>query len=78
MKPNNKTSRALKMPKTRSAPMNNRSKSLLKDRAYAELKELILTGTFRPESFLSERQLVAQLGMSKTPIRAALERLETE
>lgn len=51
---------------------------LLKDRAYEALKEMILTEIFPPGSFLSERQLVARLDMSKTPIRAALERLENE
>jgi len=51
---------------------------LLKDRAYEALKELILQEVFPPGSFLSERQLAARLEMSKTPIRAALERLENE
>jgi DNA-binding GntR family transcriptional regulator len=51
---------------------------LLKERAYAELKQLVVSGEFPPGAFLSERQLAAQLGMSKTPIRAALERLEAE
>jgi DNA-binding GntR family transcriptional regulator len=52
--------------------------SLLKERAYAEIKKLILTGDCLPGTFLSERQLAAQFGMSKTPVRAALERLEQE
>ena len=51
---------------------------LLKDRAYEALKDLILQEVFPPGSFLSERQLAARLEMSKTPIRAALERLESE
>lgn len=51
---------------------------LLKDRAYESLKELILQEVFPPGSFLSERQLAVRLEMSKTPIRAALERLESE
>lgn len=51
---------------------------LLKDRAYEALKTLILQEVFPSGSFLSERQLVARLDMSKTPIRAALERLESE
>lgn len=51
---------------------------LLKDRAYDELKELILTGVYAPGTFLSERQLASQLGMSKTPIRSAIERLEMD
>ncbi len=53
-------------------------KVLLKDRAYAELKDLIQSGAFPPNSFLSERRLVEQLGMSKTPIRSALEQLEAQ
>jgi len=51
---------------------------LLKERAYAVLKERIITGIYPPGTFLSERGLVEQLEMSKTPIRAALERLEGE
>ncbi len=51
---------------------------LLKDRAYSELKQLIQDVTFEPGAFLSERQLAMQLGMSKTPVKAALERLELE
>jgi DNA-binding GntR family transcriptional regulator len=49
---------------------------LLKDRALGELKRLIQTGAFPPGAFLSERRLADQLGMSKTPIRSALEQLE--
>ena len=56
----------------------NSERTLLKDRAYDELKNLILDETFSPGTFLSERQLAARLGMSKTPIRSALERLEAE
>ena len=53
-------------------------KPLLRDQAYDRLKELILNGTIPPGTFLSERQLSDQLGMSKTPIRTALERLEID
>lgn len=59
-------------------PPGAERRALLKDRAYDELKRLILTGTYPPGTFLSERQLAAQLAMSKTPIRAALERLAAE
>lgn len=51
---------------------------LLKDRAYRELKSRILSGELPPGTFMSERQLSATMEMSKTPIRAALERLESE
>jgi DNA-binding GntR family transcriptional regulator len=50
----------------------------MKEQAYAEIKRGILGGVFPPGSFLAERQLAAGLGMSKTPVRAALERLEAE
>ena len=51
------------------------ARGLLKERAYDEIKRLILTGELNPGSFLAERQLAARLGMSKTPVRSALERL---
>jgi DNA-binding GntR family transcriptional regulator len=52
---------------------------LLKDQAYSALKRKILSGEFAGGTFLSERQLVIELGgMSKTPIRAALERLQAD
>ncbi len=51
---------------------------LLKDQAYARLKELIKTGEAPSGTFFSEKRLSSLLGMSKTPIRAALERLEAE
>ena len=60
------------------APASPAKKMLLKDTAYQKLKESILSGQFPPGSFLAERQLTGLLGMSKTPIRAALEHLESE
>jgi DNA-binding GntR family transcriptional regulator len=57
---------------------NGRSSKRSPRGAYAELKALIQGGHFPPGSFLSERQLSQQLGMSKTPIRAALEHLEAQ
>jgi len=54
------------------------ARSLLQDRAYDELKELIQGGTYPAGTFLSERQLAGKLGMSKTPIKSALTRLDME
>lgn len=51
---------------------------LLKEVAYTKIKESILNGQFAPGDFLSERELIELLGMSKTPIKSALTRLETE
>lgn len=53
-------------------------RSLLKERAYTRIKAAILNGDFATAGFIAERQLAEQLGMSKTPVRAALERLEAE
>jgi DNA-binding GntR family transcriptional regulator len=53
-------------------------RSLMKDRAYEEIKRGILRNDFPPGSFLAERQLAERLGMSKTPVKAALERLALE
>lgn len=50
----------------------------LKARAYRQLKELILSDALSPGTFLSERQFAAKLGMSKTPVRLAIERLASE
>ncbi len=54
------------------------ARSLLQDRAYDELKKLIQSGAFASGTFLSERGLARDLGMSKTPVRAALVRLDIE
>jgi DNA-binding GntR family transcriptional regulator len=54
------------------------SRTLLKERAYAEIKQRILRGDLPASTFLSERHMASQLSMSKTPVRAALERLEFE
>jgi len=51
---------------------------LLKDVAYNKIKELILTEYFAPNQMLSERELIEILEMSKTPIKSALTRLESE
>ncbi|WP_246628176.1 GntR family transcriptional regulator [Paenibacillus oenotherae] len=54
------------------------SAPLLKDIAYNQIKEHILDERFEPGRFLSERELIELLQMSKTPIKSALTRLETE
>ncbi|MDX1963241.1 MAG: GntR family transcriptional regulator [Pirellulales bacterium] len=54
------------------------SRALLKDRAYDAIKSRLQDARFPAGTLLSERQLETLLGMSKTPIKAALERLEQE
>src|SRR5215510_8543834 len=65
-------------PRTAKPAAVNGNRRLLKERAYRHIKQRILNGSFAPAEFLSERQLAGQLAMSKTPVRAALERLESE
>jgi GntR family transcriptional regulator of vanillate catabolism len=47
-------------------------------RAVLLLRELLLKGEFRPGERLSELPLVARIGVSRTPIRLALDRLAHE
>ena len=66
------------------APANGRLTTVrvpqpaLKQQAYAELKRLILVGELAAGAVLSVRQLAARLDMSRTPVHAAVERLESE
>ena len=46
--------------------------------AYEKIKEAILTFQFLPNDALVEGELASQLGISKTPVRDALMRLEKE
>lgn len=46
--------------------------------AYLALRRAILTGALPPGHRLVERELAAQLGISRTPVREALQKLEQE
>jgi DNA-binding GntR family transcriptional regulator len=46
--------------------------------AYAELRRLLLAGTFAPGEQLAETTLAERLGVSRTPVREALRRLESD
>jgi len=52
------------------------SRSLLRDQAYEALREAIEEGVLEPGERLNEAELVGWLGVSRTPIREALTRLE--
>lgn len=54
------------------------SRSLLRDQAYERLREAITTGVLHPAEKLNESELVGWLGISRTPIREALTRLERD
>jgi DNA-binding GntR family transcriptional regulator len=50
----------------------------LADQAYRALREEIISGVLGPGERLTERHLAARLGVSPTPVREALQRLEHE
>ncbi|KKB36612.1 GntR family transcriptional regulator [Bacillus thermotolerans] len=50
----------------------------IRERAYLHLKDLILDGEFKAGDRLVERELAEKLNISRTPIREALFRLESQ
>ncbi|HEX4930725.1 MAG TPA: GntR family transcriptional regulator [Gaiellaceae bacterium] len=60
------------VPTQKGAP----ARTLLRDQAYARLRDAILDGTLEPCEQLKDTELSEWLGLSRTPIREALARLE--
>ena len=59
--------------------MESQTKTSLKLQAYQYLKTKILNCEYRPNEFLNEQKLCAEMGnISRTPMRDALGRLEQE
>jgi DNA-binding GntR family transcriptional regulator len=54
------------------------SSQTLSQSAYQRIKDDILVGRIAPDTILSERDLAERLGISRTPLRSALSRLEQE
>jgi DNA-binding GntR family transcriptional regulator len=50
----------------------------LVDIAYTKIRENLINATYMPGQFLSENGLAKELNMSRTPIRVAISRLESE
>jgi DNA-binding GntR family transcriptional regulator len=65
-------------PSLRSAADRPVSAPSLTDRAYAVLEEMIVTLQLPPGAVVSESALSEQLGIGRTPIREALQRLARE
>src|SRR3954447_10660060 len=53
-------------------------RELLRDRAYAAIRDAIVDGTLAPGERLRDPELCAWLGLSRTPVREALARLESD
>ncbi|MDR0651783.1 MAG: GntR family transcriptional regulator [Synergistaceae bacterium] len=49
-----------------------------KDAAYHQIKQMFLERRFEPGSMLSENAIASDLGMSRTPVREALQILQSE
>src|SRR4051794_4040416 len=71
------TSRILifQMPVPASEPFE---RDLLRDRAYAVIRDAIVDGTLAPGERLRDQELTKWLGLSRTPVREALNRLEQD
>lgn len=54
------------------------SREPIAGQAYLSIKGRILDLTFEPGELLSETRLATELGLSRTPVREALKRLETD
>jgi len=50
----------------------------LRDIAYGDIRDAILEGTLAPGQRVKERDVAAQMGISTTPVKEALRRLEQE
>lgn len=57
---------------------NTVGRRLLRDSAYTTLCDAIVDGTLAPGELLHDDELCAWLGLSRTPVRGALARLESE
>jgi DNA-binding GntR family transcriptional regulator len=68
----------LEAPANGSATIANATQPALKQQAYDKLKQLILFGELRAGAVLSVRQMAARLEMSRTPVHAAIVRLEAD
>jgi len=64
--------KALRRPAVRRGP------TLASDDAYVRLRDLIVTGRLAPGSRLVEASLATALGISRTPVRSAIQRLRQE
>lgn len=69
---------ALKAPVIEPIELPPRGRRGAAGAAYAWLKREILAGRLRPGQTLSENEVATQLGVSRTPVREAIIRLESE
>jgi DNA-binding GntR family transcriptional regulator len=61
-----------------ASPSDDGSRLLASERAYLRLKQLILDNEIAPGTQMLELEAASRLGMSRTPVREAMVRLEQE
>lgn len=66
------------MKKAPAARKSNNNTVSAREKTYEFLKQKVLSGQFRPGERLTEEYLAAELGVSRTPVREALHKLELE
>ncbi|WP_214111162.1 GntR family transcriptional regulator [Acrocarpospora catenulata] len=59
-------------------PIANSGRHLLRDDAFIRIRAAIVDGTLAPGERLADTELAAWLGVSKTPVREALTRLDAD
>ncbi|PYE53775.1 GntR family transcriptional regulator [Deinococcus yavapaiensis] len=57
---------------------SKRARSLAREDVYTQLSTWIIDGTLAPEEPLRDQEIAERLGVSRTPVREALRRLEDE
>lgn len=63
---------------TNDISKNSRNTLSVRERTYKLLRNQLLIGQFRPNQRLTEESLARKLGVSRTPVREALHKLELE
>jgi DNA-binding GntR family transcriptional regulator len=63
---------------SKAAIVKKQSGQSVRHTTYDRLKDMILTGRLRPSERLSESRLAERIGVSRTPLREALMKLEEE
>lgn len=66
------------MPLSRSGDAPRMERRLLRDEAHSKIRDAILAGDLAPGEVLDDKELQDWMGVSRTPIRDALLRLELE
>lgn len=58
--------------------MKKLNRPLMREEVYEALREWIVDGTLKPDEKMRDKELATALGISRTPVREALRRLEDE